>query len=92
MSLGEVIREYYEDLADELVRLRDQREKATRHDAEAEARIANLERLFSGTDDELEDLDADGGLDFDRGYYTGDPVADEWERQWQRTGRIPDME
>lgn len=87
LCIGELLRDHYQELADELVQLRDARDL----EREQEERRARIERVFSDKDPELDDLDADEPLDPDRGYSTGDPVADRWEREWAM-GKIPDID
>ncbi|MCU0913035.1 MAG: hypothetical protein MUC88_00555 [Planctomycetes bacterium] len=87
---GGLLREFFCDAAHDLSRLRGA--LADGPDPDAEARIADLERLFSERDDDLQALDADESLEnWCVPRRTGDPVADEWERQIAR-GEMPDLD
>lgn len=90
-TLGGLIREYYEDAAIELSRLR-----ATLitdgHNAETEERISDLEALFSDFTSRLQGLTDDESLEeWQKPRRTGDPQIDEWEAAIAR-GETPDLE
>jgi hypothetical protein len=90
-TAGDLLREYYFDAAIELDRLKAQ-QKAEGHSAELEVKIGDLERLFSGEESELQSLDAEASEEnwlIPR--RTGDPMADEWERQIA-AGQAPNLD
>lgn len=90
-TLGGLIREYYEDAAIELTRLRGKL-SAEGHDPDVEVRITELERLFSDADTDLQALNAEESLDnWHVARSTGDSLADQWEQQIAR-GEVPDMD
>ena len=86
-SLGDLLREYYTDCASELARLNAKME-ADGHDPETEAKISDLERVFSDEPD-FGGMDAEESWDIPR--RTGDPLADKWEAQIAR-GETPDFD
>lgn len=90
-TIGGLLREYYDDAANELSRLRATL-KTDGHHAETEARIADLEALFSDSTSSLEGLtDAQSLEEWKRPRRTGDPQADAWEAAIAR-GEAPDLE
>jgi hypothetical protein len=89
-TIGELLQYHLDEQASEIHRLRGQLEQKGQ-DPDLEARIRRMERLFSGFGDELQDLESDEQLDFDKAYYTGDPVVDALERQFAKTGEVPDF-
>jgi hypothetical protein len=90
-TLGGLIREYYEDAAIELVRLRAQL-RVEGHDAEIEARMSDLEALFSDYETDLRALTDEESLEeWHKPRKTGDPKVDEWEDAIAR-GETPNLE
>jgi len=91
-TVGDLLREYYFDAASELSRLQD-RQRGEGHNAENEARIIELERIFSGEDHtDLKDMDAEQSEEnwlIPR--RTGDPLVDKWEAAIAR-GETPDLD
>jgi hypothetical protein len=86
-----LIREYYEDAAIELSRLRATL-RAEGHNPDLEARIGDLEGLFSDDESDLRDLSDEESLEqWYRPRKTGDPKVDEWEAAFAR-GETPDLE
>lgn len=89
-TIGGLLREYYEDAAFELERLRGQLSEG--YSPEIEVKITELEQLFSDSKVDLQSLDADESLDnYQKARKTGDPLADKWERQIA-AGETPDLE
>ncbi len=90
-TLGGLIREYYEEAAIELARLRATL-RAEGHDADLEARMSDLETLFSDYETDLRALSDEESLDeWHRPRKTGDPEVDEWEAAIAR-GETPNLE
>jgi hypothetical protein len=92
---AEVLQEWLDECATELERLR----QRVRNGDTAEGintAVSRLERIFAehredgeGEDDDLGDPWETDQLDPNRGYLTGDPVVDKWEREFARTGKLP---
>jgi hypothetical protein len=90
-TIGGLLREYYEDAAIEL-----DRQRATLrtdgYNPEVEARIAELEALFSDNATDLQTLSDEESLEeWEKPRRTGDPKADEWEAAIAR-GETPNLE
>lgn len=89
-----MLQDWLDECAITLERLKRKVEQGEASGGEINAMIARLERVFA--DDEAEE-DGELGdpwegekIDPNRGYMTGDPVADRWEREFARTGRPPE--
>lgn len=90
-TIGGLIREYYEDAAIELNRLRDKLRKEGLN-VDLEVRITELERLFSDDETDLQHLDADESLEnWNMPRSTGDPLVDKWEAEISH-GEIPNLD
>lgn len=76
MPLGALFREYYQELAWELVDLRDRAKEGLLGDAEE--RRASLEKLFSDAEETTHDDT------WETPHLTGDPEIDRLEREFQR--------
>jgi hypothetical protein len=86
------MQEWLDECAMELERLKS---RADQDGGETKSSIARLERVFQereeDEDSELADLWDGATLDPDRGYLTGDAVVDAWEREFARTGKMPEF-
>lgn len=90
-TIGGLIREYYEDAAIELARLRATL-RAEGHNADLEARMSDLEALFSDSETDLRALSDEESLEeWSRPRRTGDSRVDEWEEAIAR-GETPNLE
>ena len=90
-TIGGLIREYYEEAAIELGRLRATL-RAEGHNADVEARMSDLEALFSDHETDLRALSDEESLDeWQRPRRTGDSKVDEWEAAIAR-GETPNLE
>ena len=90
LTLGWLLREFYREKANELVGLRNEM-RSDGHSPDLEARIGDLERIFSDAPD-LASLDEDESLDnWAIARRTGDPLLDKWEAQIA-AGETPDLD
>jgi len=88
---GDLLREYYEDAAYELERLKDQ-VRADGHNPDIEVKMGDLESLFSDSERDLQGLDAaESQENWTIARKTGDPLADKWENAIAR-GETPDLD
>jgi hypothetical protein len=90
-TFGGLIQELYNDAAQEIERLRGKL-KTDGYHPDTEAKIADLEALFSETTTHLQDLTPEESLDaWLTARTTGDPVVDAWEAAIAR-GETPDLD